>query len=46
VLVEPREPYRVKAGILEVDSSFEVNLGLIVSLDIAYSDRERQPLGL
>jgi hypothetical protein len=34
VLVEPREPYKVKAGILELCSSFDANPGLFVSLDI------------
>jgi len=34
VLVEPREPYRVKAGIFELYSSFDATPGLFVSLDI------------
>lgn len=35
VLVEPREPYRVKAGIFELCKSFDTNLGLfVVSFDM------------
>ncbi len=50
MLVEPREPYRVKAGIFELYRSFDTNLGLFVrSFDMyKYFLRERlgQPLGI
>lgn len=39
MLVEPREPYRVKAGIFELYSSFDANPRLFVSLDICVSTR-------
>jgi hypothetical protein len=44
VLVEPREPYRVKAGIFELDSTFDASP--VVSLDICVRSRERGPLGI
>lgn len=52
MLVEPREPYRVKAGIFNLCGSFEANVGLFLrSFDIEcvcrYFIRERlsQSLG-
>lgn len=40
MLVEPRELYRVKAGIFDLCSSFDA---LFVSLDIVYISREIGP---
>ena len=42
-MVEPREPYRVKAGIFELYNIFNAISELFMSLDTVYIAREIRP---